>query len=87
MLFTVPFCGGIKTIERARIIEGEIEYIEPPICHKDPLRNGIGILTYRDYGTDIIERLIDTDFKHAWIQKPSISQPWGFCRDVVVARK
>lgn len=86
MLFTVPLHGRTRTIERARLIDGGIDYMEPAVYHSDPLRGGAGILAFRDYGSDIVERLLDAGFARAWIQAPSLRQPWGIGRAVIVAQ-
>ncbi len=57
MLFTVPLHGGPHTVERARLHNDRVEYLLDPVYHTDPLRDGKGILAYRDYGLDILDRL------------------------------
>ena len=85
MLFTVPLHDGVRTIERARLLDGRVTHLRPPAYHRDPLRSGAGILAFRDYGTDIIERVQAAGFTHAWIESPSQRLPWGYGRAVVVA--
>ena len=87
MLFTVPLHGGTRTVERARQLDDGIEYLKPPAYHRDPLRGGAGILAFRDYGNDIVDRLLAAGFTRSWIQSPAHRQPWGIGRDVVVARR
>ena len=58
MLFTVPLHGGVRTIERARLLNGQVIHLQPPAHHCDPLLGGVGILAFRDYGSDIVERLL-----------------------------
>lgn len=48
-LFTVPMQS--KTIRRARISNGDVEYIKPPTYHLDPL-NPVGALVFWDFGLD-----------------------------------
>jgi SAM-dependent methyltransferase len=70
MLFTVPMHEGAHTIERARLREGVIEHLLEPVYHVDPLRPE-GILAFRDYGRDIIDRLHAAGFVDARIARPS----------------
>ena len=66
MLFTVPIYGGDPTVERARLRNGVVEHLMEPAYHIDPLR-GEGILAFRDYGLDIVERLRTAGFAEASI--------------------
>jgi len=85
MLFTVPLHGGEHTVERARLCGMQIEHVRPPVYHTDPLRGGAGILAFRDYGSDILERLRLAGFRAATLEvKPEL--PWGFGRAVIVAQ-
>ncbi|MET0329214.1 MAG: class I SAM-dependent methyltransferase [Luteimonas sp.] len=84
-VFTVPIDVTSSTIERARIVEaGEIEHLLPPEYHSDPIRSSAPILAFRNYGGDILGRLIDAGFRTAEIRKPDF-QPWGYFRHVIVA--
>lgn len=86
MLFTVPLDGRSRTVERARLLDGGIDYIKPAVYHGDPLRGGAGILAFRDYGSDVVGRLLDAGFARAWIQAPSPHLPWGIGRPVICAQ-
>ena len=86
MLFTVPVHSGEQTVERARIRAGRVVHLQPPAYHRDPLRGGVGILVYRDYGTDIVDRILTAGFESAWIESRMQHMPWGQCRAVIVAR-
>lgn len=87
MLFTVPLHDGAHTIERARICHGVLEHLHPPIYHTDPLRDGAGILAYRDYGRDILQRLGAAGFVDAQLHAPRSTIPWLALRKVVIAQK
>jgi SAM-dependent methyltransferase len=87
MLFTVPLHDGEITLERARVRGNSIEHLLPPVYHDDPLR-GTGILAFRDYGSDILERLRSAGFQRAWIEPASVSGvPWGYGYAVVLAER
>ena len=86
-LFTVPLHEGEHTVERARIREGIIEHLHAPVHHVDPLRGGAGILAFRDYGQDILDRVLAAGFATATLVAPSRPVPWSAPRMVVVARK
>ncbi len=70
MIFTVPMHDGAHTIERARQRDGAIEYLLEPVYHLDLLRPE-GILAFRDYGRDIVDRLRAAGFVDARILAPS----------------
>jgi SAM-dependent methyltransferase len=87
MLFTVPLYGT-TTVERARLREGVIEHLLPPVYHGDPARGGDPVLAFRDYGNEVVARLRAAGFVQAWIEPADIaSAPWGFTRPVVCARR
>jgi SAM-dependent methyltransferase len=81
MIFTVPLYGGYPTIERARLRDGEIEHLMEPAYHIDPLRRA-GILAFRDYGLDIVERLRAAGFAEAQRRIP-----WLGDFPVILAKK
>ncbi len=87
MLFTVPLHGGERTIERAGLRNGCVEYLLPPAYHRDPLRGGAGILAFRDYGRDILDRLRAAGFDTTEFHEPPPLAPWYVPRVVIVARK
>jgi len=70
MLFTVPLHDGPQTIERARVRDGVVEHLLEPVHHVDPLRPE-GILAFRDYGRDIVDRLRAAGFVDVRILAPS----------------
>jgi SAM-dependent methyltransferase len=86
MLFTVPLYGGHPTIERARLRDGVVEHLLAPAYHIDPLR-GAGILAFRDYGLDIVERLRAAGFAEAMIVRSRRRIPWLGDSPVIVAKK
>lgn len=86
-VFSVPMHDGERTVERARLRDGVLDYLQPPVYHTDPLRDGAGILAFRDYGRDILERLRVAGFATAELRVPLPAIPWTAARAVVVARK
>lgn len=85
-VFTVPLCRTEKTVERARILSnGDIEHMLEPEYHIDPIRSHNSILAFRNYGYDILDRLLSAGFKRAELRSPSASMPWGYSSPVVVA--
>lgn len=85
MLFTVPLHGGERTVERARLRDGRIEHLQEPVYHLDPLRRA-GILAWRDYGSDIIERVRAAGFDDVRLMVVPPTVRWLPPRAVVVAR-
>jgi SAM-dependent methyltransferase len=86
MLFSVPMHGGERTVERARMhADGRVEHLLAPVHHRDPQR-AEGILAFRDYGRDLIDRLYAEGFAEAgWLQSdPRV--PWSAPRTLVKAR-
>jgi SAM-dependent methyltransferase len=86
MLFTVPLYGGYPTIERARLRDGEVAHLMEPAYHTDPLR-GEGILAFRDYGLDIVERLRAAGFAEASVVASKHALPWLGDFPVILAKK
>ncbi len=87
MLFTVPLHGGEQTVERARVRDGGVEHLLPPAYHTDPLQTGAGILAFRDYGRDILERLRAAGFVDARMHTPRRTLPWLHWREVIIASR
>lgn len=52
-VFTVPVDYKLgATVERARLVDGKIEHLQPPHIHGDSVRAN-GILAFRDFGQDV----------------------------------
>lgn len=87
MLFTVPVYAGEVTVERAELdADGAIRHLEPPLHHTDPLR-GEGILAFRDYRRDILQRLREAGFVESALLEALPSLPWSNGRPVIFSRK
>ena len=87
LLFTVPMAGAEKTVERARLVEGRVEHLLPPEYHGDRIRGSAAVLCFRNYGTDILDRLVAAGFGCRRLVRGEDVTGWGFDRQVVVARK
>jgi SAM-dependent methyltransferase len=86
MLFTVPLHAGANTIERARLRDGAIEHFLEPVYHVDPLQRA-GILAFRDYGLDVVDRVREAGFTDVRIVPPSKRLRRMPGRPTIVARK
>lgn len=87
LLFTVPMAGAEKTVERARLVDGRLEHLLPPEYHGDRIRGSAAVLCFRNYGTDILDRLGAAGFSQRRLVRGKDVTGWGFDRQVVVARK
>jgi len=85
MIFTVPIYDSESTLERAHLSDGVVVHTSEPVFHVDPWRGGAGILAFRDYGRDILERLLGSGFSKAHFVDNQIGIPWIRLRRVVVA--
>ena len=86
-IFTVPLHRASRTIERARLTGGHLEHLLTPEYHDDHIRGLQQILAYRNYGTDVVEKLLSVGFSHAEIVSADARRWWGYSRDVVVASR
>jgi SAM-dependent methyltransferase len=86
MLFTVPLHAGARTNERARLRDGLVEHFDAPSYHHDQMRPE-GILAFRDYGLDILDRLRAAGFASPRIAAPSARLAWLGTHPVIVAAK
>jgi SAM-dependent methyltransferase len=86
MLFTVPLHAGARTNERARLRDGLVEHFDAPSYHHDQMRPE-GILAFRDYGLDILDRLRAAGFASPRIAAPSARLAWLGTHPVIVASK
>ena len=86
MIFTVPMYDGLHTIERARLCNGRVEHLLEPVFHYDPLRRD-GILAFRDYGSDILDRLHEAGFDDSRVITAHGRVPWVSDSPIIVAHK
>jgi SAM-dependent methyltransferase len=69
-VFTVPIDPAASTRERVLRSDAGLQYLLPPEYHDDRLRGAGRVLSWRDYGGDIVVRLRDAGFARAWIAPP-----------------
>lgn len=55
-IFTVPLYPFIKTRNRINVVNGNIEYILPPVYHKNPVDESGSLVTY-DWGGDLSDSI------------------------------
>jgi SAM-dependent methyltransferase len=87
MIFSVPIGDFATTRERASLIDGAVIHHLPPEYHDDQIRGSGRVLCYRNYGSDIVDRLMDAGFDQATILAPQGLNPWNYTRRFVVAQK
>jgi SAM-dependent methyltransferase len=63
LVFTVPLMEVGPTLERARLEGGAVVHLVEPEYHGDRLRGRGGVLAYRTYGPDILDRLRAAGFE------------------------
>ena len=83
MIFSVPFIfGEAQTKKRARLgISKEIEFLEKPIYHDDPL-NPDGALVFHDFGWDMLQQLKEAGFSDVFMldgHDPTLGYFGGIC--------
>ncbi len=86
-VLTVPLNIHRETVERAKMLEGEIQHILPPEFHDDHIRGQGQVLCFRNYGADIVNRLEKQGFQSVEIVSPAEGRWWGYGRCVVVASR
>jgi SAM-dependent methyltransferase len=93
-IFTVPLSPADTTVERATIEHGQdaratgrIRHLLPPEYHGDWIRGVRRVLSFRDYGRDIVTRLLAAGFHTATIERVDGSAWWNCARPVLVAER
>jgi SAM-dependent methyltransferase len=86
LVFTVPLMDAGPTLERAEIRYNQIVHLVTPEYHGDRHRGRRGVLAFRTYGPDIVDRLRAVGFE-AWLER--INDPKHAITDgrVIVGRK
>jgi SAM-dependent methyltransferase len=84
-IFTVPLSDADATVERAALEGGRVRHLLPPEYHDDRIRGRGTVLVYRDYGRDIVGRLLEAGFRSARIERRFERAFLGTGRGVVIA--
>ena len=84
-VFTVPLAATETTTERTVFRNGQWINVLPAEYHGDRLR-GPHVFCYRNYGNDILERVIASGFLKAEFYLPR-RKLFGYARRVIVAEK
>jgi SAM-dependent methyltransferase len=72
-IFTVPYKPDADRDDvRARVVNGEIEYLAEKLYHGDPIRPQHGVLVWTIFGREMLDRLTDIGFE---MQVLSIKEP------------
>jgi SAM-dependent methyltransferase len=85
-IFTVPIEDAERTVERAALSDGVLKHLLPPAYHDDRIRGKGAVLVFRDYGRDIVARLLGAGFSAARIESRFERAFLGTGRGVVIAR-
>jgi SAM-dependent methyltransferase len=87
MLFTVPLSSATQTVTRAEIRNGIITHLLTPEYHGDRIRGTGKVLVFRDYGQDVLQRVLSAGFSNAEFILPNNNVVFGFARTVIAAYK
>jgi SAM-dependent methyltransferase len=86
-LFSVPIDPSARTCERVEREGDTLRYLQTPEYHDDRLRGQAKVLSWRDYGGDIVDRLRSVGFESAWIESVPGHACFGRARPVIVAQR
>ena len=84
-VFSVPLSASAQTRERVRRIGSDLHYLLPPEYHGDRLRGTGRVLSWRDYGGDIVQRLQRAGFAQARLVPAAPGELFGRGRAIVAA--
>lgn len=87
LIFTVPLFDTDETVERAVVEGGTLRHLMPPMYHDDVIRGRGRVLVHRDYGREIVDRLLAAGFLKAEIVDVGDPSGMGHSSLVVMARK
>jgi SAM-dependent methyltransferase len=83
-VFAVPSDPALPhTVERARVVAGEVVHLRPSVYHGDSIR-GEGILAFRDFGADTAKRTSRPSAPCRVVVRP---MPGGHAATVYVAQR
>lgn len=84
-VFSVPLSPAAATFERVRRQAGVLRHLAPPEYHGDRLRGAGRVLSWRDYGGDIVQRLQRAGFAQARLVPAAPGELFGRGRAIVAA--
>lgn len=84
LVFSVPIADAPVTVERAVVEDGAVRHLAPPEYHGDRIRGPRGVLAFRTYGRDVVERVAAAGFADVRLVRPD-REFRGFAPPVVVA--
>jgi SAM-dependent methyltransferase len=87
LIFTVPISLTMNTRERAAIVNGTVTHFVAPEFHRDPACRDAPVLSFRDYGIDIVARLNEAGFSQAEVVNLNSTSWFGYRRPVILAQK
>jgi SAM-dependent methyltransferase len=87
LILTVPLSDCATTLERAVSDGHGVRHLEPPSYHDDLIRGQGGVLVYRDYGHDVVERMSAAGFSEVQIVDPGDVSGMGHYTPVIAGRK
>lgn len=68
LIGTCPFnWGAAITVQRARLVDGEVQHLLPPQYHGNPVDASGGSLVFCDPAWDILEKCRSAGFSKAWM--------------------
>lgn len=84
-VFSVPLRPEAPTFERVVRVDGALRHLAAPEYHGDRLRGTGRVLSWRDYGGDIVERLQRAGFAQARLVPAAPADWFGRGRAIVAA--
>jgi SAM-dependent methyltransferase len=85
LVFSVPVSAAPVTVERARLgKDGAVEHLLPAEYHGDRIRGRDRVLAYRNYGSDVLDRVAAQGFRDVRFARPPLAIG-GWAPAVIVA--
>lgn len=86
-IFTVPLSKNELTVQRVTVIDNRFSYILPKVYHGEKLLGKRKVLCYRDYGRDILKKVLSVGFEDVIFFQPIDTEWWNLGREVIIAKK
>lgn len=87
LIFSVPLSLHTKTVERTAVKDGKRVNVLPEVYHTDNLRGVNQVFCYRDYGSDILQKLARVGFVDCQLKQPAEDELFGFGRPIIMCHK